>query len=74
MKHEEFEEGESVLVVDNRTGESEYWQVVHKIDTYIYGAHYYPEVYLLKQVVMHAYGETQLHTDVVNSVKMRKIR
>lgn len=70
----QFEEGEAVLVVDNRTGEIESWEVVYQIDTYIYGAHYYPEVYLLKQIVMHAYGEPQLHTDVVNATKMRKTK
>ena len=70
----QYEEGETVRVVDNRTGETEIWEVVKQIDTYIYGAHYYPEVYLLKQIVMHAYGNPQLHTDVVNAVKMRKIR
>lgn len=70
----QYEEGEGVWVVDVRTGEAEQWCVVKQIDTYIYGAHYYPEVYLLKQIVMHAHGQTQLVTDVVNAVKMRKIK
>lgn len=70
----QYEEGEAVWVVDVRTGEAEQWCVVKKIDTYIYGAHYYPEVYLLKQIDMHAYGNPRLITDVVNAVKMRKTK
>lgn len=69
-----FEAGEFVSVVDNRTGESESWQVVRLVDTYVEDCNYFPEIYLLKQTTVYMDGRIEIIADVFNSVRIRKIK